>query len=103
MLIVSPLIFVVVVILLSTQIALELRRQKVSRDNGRVYRNHAERYTGIVGEMVRGGKDIKLLKHPGIDELHTSLREANICNETAKSRSAAPGTRNHGKYSFQRW
>ena len=65
MLIVSPLVFVVVVILLSTQIALELRRQKVSRDNGRVYRNHAERYTGIVGEMVRGGKDIKLLNAEG--------------------------------------
>ena len=42
-------------------------------------------------------------QHPGIDEFHTSLREANICSETARSRSAAPGTRNHGKYSFQRW
>ncbi len=61
MLIVSPLVFMVVVVLLSVQIAMELRRQKVSRDNGRVYRNYAERYTGIVGEMIRGEKDIKLL------------------------------------------
>ena len=61
MLIVNPFVFIVVLVLLTVQIALELRRQKVSRANGRVYRNHAERYTGIVGEMIRGGKDIKLL------------------------------------------
>ena len=61
MFIVSPLVFIAVAILLSAQIFMELRRQKVSRDNGRIYRNYAEKYTGIVGEMVRGGKDIKLV------------------------------------------
>ncbi|SFI24028.1 ATP-binding cassette, subfamily B [Pseudobutyrivibrio sp. OR37] len=65
MIIVSPIVFIAVVLLLSVQIALELRRQKVSKDNGRVYRNYAERYTGIVGEMVRGVKDIKLLNAEG--------------------------------------
>ncbi len=61
MLIVSPPVFLVVLVLLSLQILMELRRQKVSHDNGRIYRNNVEKYTGIVGEMVRGGKDIKLV------------------------------------------
>ena len=73
MFIVSPVVFLPVLILLSAQIALELKRQKVSRDNGRVYRNHAERYTGIVGEMVRGGKDIKLVNAQ--EQFEEDLRE----------------------------
>ncbi len=61
MLIINPSVFLAVLILLSTQIAMELKRQRVSRDNGRIHRNKAESYTGFVGEMVRGGKDIKLV------------------------------------------
>ncbi|WP_352398740.1 ABC transporter ATP-binding protein [[Clostridium] aminophilum] len=82
MLIVSPMVFIIVAILLSVQIALEFKRQKVSKDNGRVYRNHAERYTGIVGEMVRGVKDIKLLNAEG--HFESELKERIVSANDAR-------------------
>lgn len=61
MCIVSPLVFAVVAVLLILQTVLELNREKISQKNGRLYRNENERYTGIIGEMVRGAGDIKLI------------------------------------------
>ncbi|SEA65416.1 ATP-binding cassette, subfamily B [Oribacterium sp. KHPX15] len=79
MFIVSLPVFLAVVILLSLQIVTELKRQKVSHENGRIYRNFAERYTGIVGEMVRGGKDIKLVnaQQQFESDLQESITNAN--------------------------
>ena len=61
MLVINPVVFLVTVILLGIQIWLEIRREKTNEKNGRLYRNANERYTGLVGEIVRGSKDIKLI------------------------------------------
>ena len=58
MLVINPVVFLVTVILLGIQIWLEIRREKTNEKNGRLYRNANERYTGLVGEIVRGSKDI---------------------------------------------
>lgn len=79
MLIVSPLIFGLTVVIFSVRILMELRREKISKQNGRLFRNANERYTTTVGEMVRGAKDIKLghAEDTFRKELDIRIREAN--------------------------
>ena len=76
---VSPLVFAVVVVLMVVQTLLELNRERISQKNGRLYRNENERYTGIIGEMVRGAGDIKLIHaEPAFeDELKSRINSAN--------------------------
>ena len=62
MLIVNPIVFAIAVVLLSLQIFMETKRQKEVKKEDRIFRNENERYTGIIGEMVRGAKDIKLIR-----------------------------------------
>ncbi len=59
--IVSPVVFAVVVVLMVIQTILELNRERISQKNGRLYRNENERYMSIIGEMVRGVGDVKLI------------------------------------------
>ena len=61
MLIVSPLAFGLTAVIFAVRIFMELRRGKISKQNGRLFRNANERYTTTVGEMVRGARDIKLV------------------------------------------
>ena len=61
MLYISPLVFCVTVLFLTIQTAIELKRERRAEKNGRVFRNADERYTGMVGEIVHGARDIKLV------------------------------------------
>ena len=54
-------VFLVVLALLTVQSLLELKRSKQLKKDDRVYRESNERFTGFVGEMVKGSKDVKLL------------------------------------------
>lgn len=60
-LIVSPPVFLVVLLLLSIQSLVELKRARQMKKDDRVYREANERFTGFVSEMVKGGRDVKLL------------------------------------------
>lgn len=79
MLIVSPLIFALTAVIFAVRIFMELRREKISKQNGRLFRNANERYTTTVGEMVRGSKDIKLVHAEDSfrKELGLRINEAN--------------------------
>ncbi len=61
LLVVSPLMCAAVVVLIILQALIELLRMKRLNADDRVYRNSRERFSGLIGEMVRGQKDVKLL------------------------------------------
>lgn len=61
MVIVHPLIALFVIVILGAQYLLEIRRTKRLYKDDRVYRIANERFSGLVGEMVRGEKDVKLM------------------------------------------
>ena len=67
-LITSPSIFAVVFVLYAIQVLIELRRTHVLNADDRIYRNANERFTGFVGEMVRGAKDVKLMHNESVFE-----------------------------------
>ncbi|MCR5774757.1 MAG: ABC transporter ATP-binding protein/permease [Lachnospiraceae bacterium] len=79
MCVVSPLAFAVTTVLLIIQTLLELNRGRISQKNGRLYRNKNERYTGIIGEMIRGIRDIRLIHAESAfqDELQDRIQSAN--------------------------
>ena len=79
MLIVSPPVFPVVFALLGIQSLLELKRAKQMKKDDRVYREANEEFTGFVGEMVKGGRDVKLLNSESKfrDELALRITNAN--------------------------
>ena len=79
MLIVSPTIFVLAAILLAIQTLTQLKKQDAAKGKSRIYRNNAERYSGIVGEMVRGCKDIKMInaQEEFESELQVRVKDAN--------------------------
>jgi ABC-type multidrug transport system fused ATPase/permease subunit len=62
MFMVNPMIALFVVVIMGSQCAMELwRTNRLSADD-RVYRSANERFSGLVSEMVRGAKDVKLLR-----------------------------------------
>ncbi|MBR0105237.1 MAG: ABC transporter ATP-binding protein [Firmicutes bacterium] len=78
-LIVSPPVFLVVLLLLSIQSLMELKRARQMKKDDRIYREANERFTGFVSEMVKGGRDVKLLnsEEKFRDELAGRINEAN--------------------------
>ena len=79
MLIVNPIVFAIALILLSLQVFMETKRQKEVKKEDRIFRNENERYTGIIGEMVRGAKDIKLIRAEKsfLNQLTERIKRAN--------------------------
>ncbi len=79
MLFVNPLVFLAGFILLVLQILVETKRQREVKKQDRIFRNQNERYTGIIGEMVRGAKDIKLIHAEGSfrERMTERIRSAN--------------------------
>ena len=79
MVVVHPLIALFVVVILGAQYALEGWRTKRLYQDDRVYRSANERFSGLVGEMVRGEKDVKLLncEEHFSEELAARINEAN--------------------------
>ena len=79
MCVVNPAVFAVTAFILVVQTLLELNRERISQKNGRLYRNENERYTGIIGEMVRGARDIRLIHaEPAFEgELKDRIERAN--------------------------
>lgn len=61
MLIISPPVFFVVLILLASQIFIELLRTKRMTKDDRIYRQASEKLSGFISEMVHGASDVKLL------------------------------------------
>ncbi len=79
MFLVDPLIALFVLINMGVQCLMELRRTKRLYADDRIYRSANERFSGLVGEMVRGEKDVKLLnsEEQFSTELDGRIREAN--------------------------
>ena len=84
-LITSPPIFAVVLVLYAIQVLIELGRTHVLNADDRIYRNANERFTGFVGEMVRGAKDVKLMHNEGVFEAELDQR-INTANDTRMKR-----------------
>ncbi len=61
MFIVDNRVFLFVICLIAIQSLIEYRRTRHLEADDRVFRNAKERYSGLVGELVRGQKDVKLL------------------------------------------
>ncbi len=81
----SPPIFPVVLLLYVIQILIDLRRTHVMNADDRIYRNANERFTGFVGEMVRGAKDVKLMHNEGMFERELGQR-ISAANDTRMKR-----------------
>lgn len=77
--VVSPPVFIVVLVLLCIQSLLEFKRAKQMKKDDRVYREANEKFTGFVGEMVKGSRDVKLLNSESKfrDELAERINYAN--------------------------
>lgn len=75
----SPPVFLFVIVLLSVQSFLELKRAKQMKKDDRVYREANEKFTGFVNEMVKGSRDVKLLnsERKFSDELAERINDAN--------------------------
>ena len=61
MLLVSPLMFLLVLALMAVQSLIELYRTKRLKKDDRSFRQANEQFSGLVGEMIRGAKDVRLL------------------------------------------
>lgn len=61
MVIVHPLIAMFVIVIMGAQYSLEVWRTKRLYKDDRIFRSANERFSGLVGELVRGHKDVKLL------------------------------------------
>ena len=81
----SPPIFAVVLVLYTIQVLIELRRTHVLNADDRIYRNANERFTGFVGEMVRGAKDVKLMHNESVFERELGRRISDA-NDTRMKR-----------------
>ena len=89
-LITSPPIFAVVLVLYAIQVLIELRRTHVLNADDRIYRNANERFTGFVGEMVRGAKDVKLMHNESVFESELGKR-ISTANDTRMKRDGRSG------------
>ncbi len=78
-LVISPPVFLVVLILICIQSYIELKRANQMKVDDRVYREANERFTGFVSEMVKGARDIKLMNSENRfrDELAERINVAN--------------------------
>ena len=89
MFMVNPMIALFVVVIMGSQCAMELwRTNRLSADD-RVYRSANERFSGLVSEMVRGAKDVKLLNSGPrfMEAVNRSIDEANGKRLEMQSRS----------------
>ena len=79
MVLVHPLIALFVIVIMGVQYALEMWRTKRLYKDDRIYRSANERFSGLVGEMVRGEKDVKLLncEEQFSTELESRIKDAN--------------------------
>ena len=89
MFMVNPMIALFVVVIMGAQCAMELWRTKRLSADDRIFRSANERFSGLVSEMVRGAKDVKLLNSgPSfIDAVNKSIDEANDKRLYMQSRS----------------
>lgn len=96
-LITSPPVFAVVFLLFAGQVLIELYRTRILNADDRIYRNANERFTGFVGEMVHGAKDVKLMHNESMfeRELDQRITEANDTRMKRDGRS--------WKYKLIRW
>ena len=79
MFMVNPFIAVLVVIIIGIQCAMELWRTRRLYADDRIFRSANERFSGLVSEMVRGAKDVKLLNSEAkfTETLDERIEEAN--------------------------
>lgn len=89
MFLVHPLIALFVLLNMGFQCLMELRRTKCLYADDRIFRSANERFSGLVGEMVRGHKDVKLLNSEMqfSAELDKRIREANDKRLSMQARS----------------
>jgi len=89
MVVVHPLIALFVIVILGAQYMLEIRRTKRLYKDDRVYRIANERFSGLVGEMVRGEKDVKLMncEERFSTELEERISDANDKRLSMQTRS----------------
>lgn len=89
MFLIHPLIALFVLFLLVVQCLMELLRTKRLYKDDRIFRSANERFSGLVGEMVRGHKDVKLLssEEQFSAELDERIREANFKRLSMQARS----------------
>ena len=68
---------------------LEIRRIKKMAQDDRCFRRGKDRYTGLISEMIRGAKDIRLQNSTEsfIGKMSQSIHEANLANYTMAVRS----------------
>ena len=87
--VIHPLMALFVIIIVGSQYAMEAWRTKRLYKDDRVYRSANERFSGLVGEMVRGAKDVKLLNSEErfIEELDEHINDANKKRLTMQARS----------------
>ena len=90
-------VFLVVLVLLSVQSLLELKRTRELKKDDRIYRDSNERFTGFVSEMVKGARDVKLLNCEDRfrEELARRINDANDKRMFMQDRS--------WKYKMTRW
>ena len=89
MFLVHPLIAVFVAVIVGVQFAMESwRTRRMSRDD-RIFRSANEHFSGLVGEMVRGARDVKLLNSEErfSTELQSRLDDANSKRLRMQARS----------------
>ena len=97
MLIISPLVFVIVLVLLAVQVYIEVLRTKRMTKDDRLFRGAHERFSGLVSEMIRGVADIKMLN-----------AEESFNNEVVKSIQASNNSQMNmlltsWRYRLSRW
>ncbi|MBR2854270.1 MAG: ABC transporter ATP-binding protein, partial [Clostridia bacterium] len=87
--VIHPLMALFVVVIVGAQYAMEVWRTKRLYKDDRVYRSANERFSGLVGEMVRGAKDVKLLNSEDrfIEELDECIKDANQKRLSMQTRS----------------
>ena len=79
MFMVNPFIALLVILIMGVQCAMELWRTRRLYADDRIFRSANERFYGLVSEMVRGAKDVKLLDSETrfTDTLNDRIEEAN--------------------------
>lgn len=89
LILIHPLIALFVIVIVGSQYLMEMRRTKRLYKDDRVYRIANERFSGMVGEMVRGAKDVKLLncEERFITDLDERISDANQKRLNMQARS----------------
>ncbi len=89
MFVVDRRVCLVVIILIAIQSVIEYWRTRRLEADDRVFRNAKERYSGLVGELVRGQKDVKLLNSEKqfSTELNNRITDSNEKRLYMQSRS----------------